>query len=187
MDTPQLLKRLDKAWVAFNESYAGLSDPELMEPGVTGAWSVRDILAHVTTWEEEALKHLPLILKGGKPPRYSVKYGGIDAFNAQMTEQKRSLSLSEVRRQLARTHRRLIGFIESAAEDQFIRETRFRRRLRLDTYSHYPLHAEGIRRWRQQRRAGRDAGPGQRSGSGSRELSRRDPVGVDGEPIRRLS
>jgi hypothetical protein len=187
VDTPQLLKRLDKAWVAFNESYAGLSDSELMEPGVTGAWAVRDILAHVTTWEEEALKHLPLILKGGKPPRYSVKYGGIDAFNAQMTEQKRSLSLSEVQRQLARTHRRLIDFIESAPEDQFIRETRFRRRLRLDTYSHYPLHAEGIRNWRQQRRAGRDAGPGQPSRSGSRELSRRDPVGVDGEPIKRLS
>ena len=55
--------------MAFNESYAGLSDVELMEPGVTGAWSVRDILAHVTTWEEEALKHLPLILKGGTPPR----------------------------------------------------------------------------------------------------------------------
>jgi hypothetical protein len=164
VDTPQLLKRLDKAWVAFSESYAGLSDSELMEPGVTGAWSVRDILAHVTTWEEEALKHLPLILKGGKPPRYSVTYGGIDAFNAQTTEQKRSLSLSEVRRQLARTHRRLIAFIESSPEDQFIRETRFRRRLRLDTYSHYPLHAEGIRKWRQQRPAGRYAGPGQRSG-----------------------
>ena len=56
----QLLQRLEKAWVAFNESYAGLSDSQLMEPGVSGAWSVRDILTHVTTWEEEALKYLPL-------------------------------------------------------------------------------------------------------------------------------
>jgi methylphosphotriester-DNA--protein-cysteine methyltransferase len=29
----QLLKGLDKAWCAFKESYAGLSDPELLEPG----------------------------------------------------------------------------------------------------------------------------------------------------------
>jgi hypothetical protein len=35
-----------------------------------GEWSVKDILAHVTTWEEEALKYLPLILTGGRPPRY---------------------------------------------------------------------------------------------------------------------
>jgi hypothetical protein len=135
--------------VAFNESYSGLSDVQLMEPGVTGAWSVRDILAHVTTWEEEALKHLPLILKGVRPPRYSVQYGGIDAFNARMTEQKRSLSLSEVRAQLAATHGRLADFIQSAPEHQVISETRFRHRLRLDTYSHYPLHAAAIRQWRE--------------------------------------
>jgi len=47
------------AWTAFQASYAGLSDAQLMEPGVTGDWSVRDILAHVTTWEEEALTSTP--------------------------------------------------------------------------------------------------------------------------------
>ena len=119
-----------------------------MEPGVTKAWSVRDIIAHVTTWEEEALKHLPLILKSRTPPRYSVRYGGIDAFNARMTKQKRSLSLSEVRAQLAATHGRLVDFIQSAPEHQLIGETRFRHRLRLDTYSHYPLHTVAIRQWR---------------------------------------
>ncbi|MGH9448537.1 MAG: ClbS/DfsB family four-helix bundle protein [Terriglobia bacterium] len=153
MDRRQLLKWLDKAWAAFKESYAGLPDSALMEPGVTRAWSVRDVLAHVTTWEEEALKHLPLILKGGKPPRYSVKYGGIDAFNARMTDHKRSLPLSEVLKQLDETHGRLVGFIQSAPEDQFVRETRFRHRLRLDTYSHYPKHTKAIRKWRMQRSA----------------------------------
>jgi len=116
VDRRQLLKRVDKAWEAFNESYASLSDAQLMEAGVTGAWSVRDILAHVTTWEEEALKHLPLILKGSTPPRYSVLYGGIDAFNARTTEEKRSLSLSEVREQLAATHGCLIELIRSVPE-----------------------------------------------------------------------
>ena len=149
MDRRRLLKRLDNAWEAFNESYAGLSDVQLMEAGVTGAWSVRDTLAHVTTWEEEALTHLPLILKGGTPPRYSERYGGLDAFNARMTEQKRSLSLSEVREQLAATHDRLIEFIQRAPEHHLIGNTRFRRRLRLDTYGHYPIHAEAIRQWRQ--------------------------------------
>lgn len=149
MDRRNLLKRLDTAWEAFKASYAGLSDSLLIEPGVTGAWSVRDILAHVTTWEEEALKYLPPILEGGKPPRYSVSYGGINAFNARMTEQKSGLSLAEVLAQLDDTHHRLIGLIQSVPEDQFTGETRFRRRLRLDTYSHYPQHAEAIRKWRQ--------------------------------------
>ena len=134
--------------MAFNESYAGLGHAELMTPGVTGAWSVRDIIAHVTTWEEEALRHLPLIVNGGTPPRYSVQYGGIDAFNARMTEAMRSLSLAEVRAQAAATHARLVDFVQRAPEHQLLGDTRFRRRLRLDTYGHYPLHAKAIRQWR---------------------------------------
>jgi len=145
----RLLKRLDTAWHGFAQSYAGLSEAQLMEPGVTGAWSVRDIIAHVTTWEEEALKHLPAILEGRRPPRYSVTYGGIDAFNALMTTKKAGLSLAEVLRQQSETHRRVIDVIARAPEVELTRETRFRRRLRLDTYNHYPKHAQGIRRWRE--------------------------------------
>ena len=148
MDRRQLLKRLNTAWAAFNESYAGLSDAALLQPGVTGAWSVRDIIVHVTTWEEEALKHLPLILEGGTPPRYSVQYGGIDAFNARMTEAKQSQSLSDVRAEAAATHARLIDLVQRAPEGQLRSDTRFRRRLRLDTDGHYPLHAAAIRQWR---------------------------------------
>ena len=149
----KLLQRLDAAWAAFQASYAGLPDAQLLEPGVVADWSVRDIIAHVTIWEEEALKHLPLIIVGGRPPRY-VTYGGIDAFNAQMIAQKRDLSLAEVRRQQADTHRRLVDFVRKAPAEQFVRETRARRRLRLDTYGHYPLHAAAIQAWRARQAAG---------------------------------
>ena len=148
MDKQQLLKRLEKAWAAFKDSYAGLTDAQFAEPGVTGDWSVKDILAHVTTWEQEALKVLPVILEGGRPPRYSVTYGGIDAFNAMMAEKKRELSLVEVMKGLDETHCQLVETIQNAPEEQFTRETRFRRRLRLDTYSHYPIHTQAIREWR---------------------------------------
>ena len=149
-----LLGKLDAAWVEFQEAYAGLSDEQLLEPGVTGEWSVRDLIAHVAWWEEEALQHLPLILEGGRPPRYSVKYGGIDAFNALMTERKRGLSLAEVRGYFAETHRRLVTYIKGVPPEQIAGDARFRRRLRLDTYGHYPIHTKQIWAWREQRSAG---------------------------------
>jgi hypothetical protein len=149
MNRQQLLEKLDKAWAEIKESYAGLSGSQMTEPGIAGDWSVKDILAHVTTWKEEALKYLPLIIEGRRPPRH-ITYGGIDAFNAQSTEQKRSLSLSDVLRQLDEIHSRLIDYIQSVPEEQFTRETRFRRRLRLDTYSHYPLHSKMIRAWQEE-------------------------------------
>jgi hypothetical protein len=150
MDTRgRLLRQLDAAWRAFKDSYAGLPESALLAPGVTEAWSVRDIIAHVTTWEEEALKHLPVVLRGERPPRYSATYGGIDAFNAMTTERKRTLSLAEVLRQQEDVHRRLVGLVERVAADQLGGDTRFRRRLRLDTYGHYPTHAAAIRTWRE--------------------------------------
>jgi hypothetical protein len=148
VNVDQVLRRLGAAWASFEESYAGLSDAQLLIPGVQGQWSVRDIIAHVTWWEEEALKHLPLVRAGGRPPRYSTTYGGIDAFNALMTEQRRHLSLADVRRQQEEVHARLVACVASAPAELFARETRFRRRLRLDTYGHYPLHTRAIRRWR---------------------------------------
>ena len=149
MTRERLLKRLDSAWADFTSSYAGLSEADLVAPGVTKTWSVRDIIVHVTTWEEEAVKHLPGILAGRRPPRYSVTYGGIDAFNALMTARKKHLSFDGLLKQQAAVHRRVIRLIERAPEDQLVSESRFRRRLRLDTYGHYPRHAAAIRRWRE--------------------------------------
>ena len=150
MTRQQLLARMERAWAELRESFSGLSDTQLAEPGVAGEWSVRDILAHVTTWEEEALKYLPLINSGGRPPRYA-SIGGLDAFNARTSAAKGGLSLAEVLRQFDETHQRLIAYLHTVPEEQFATETRFRHRLRLDTYSHYPLHTRMIREWREQR------------------------------------
>ena len=143
----RLLARLETAWNELRESYAGLPDAMLLEPGIAGDWSLKDVLAHVHTWEEEALEHLPVIVRGGTPARYAAT-GGIDAFNARMAERNRDLPLAEVRRRLDESHRRLVELVRTVPEDQLAGDTRFRRRLRLDTYGHYRLHADAIRRWR---------------------------------------
>lgn len=148
MNQQQLLNRLETAWVELKASYASLSAAQLTEPAVIGEWSVKDLITHVTIWEEEALKYLPLIIKGEKPPRY-MQYGGIDAFNAQMIEQKRGLALPEVLKLRDETHQRLVAYLQSVPEEFYAGETRFRHRLRLDTYSHYALHVRAIRQWQE--------------------------------------
>jgi hypothetical protein len=154
VDTQQVLEKLNRAWKDFEESYAGLSNEELLTPNVTGKWSVRDIIAHVTWWEEESLKHMPLILEGGTPLRYSDKYGGIDDFNAIMTVKRSHLTLEEVLQQHDEVHERLLSYVREVPEDLWARETKVRRRLRLDTFGHYPIHTNAIRAWRAARESG---------------------------------
>lgn len=151
MNRRRLLTTIEARWQELLASYAGLSDADLTEPGVAGTWSVKDIIAHVSVWEEEALAHLPVVLAGGRPPRYSVTHGGIDAFNARMTERTRTLTLAGVLSRRDETHRRLLAFVERAPEAECAGDTRFRRRLRLDTYGHYAVHTEAISRWRSRR------------------------------------
>jgi len=146
------------AWRELTESYSDLPESRMLEKGVTSLWSVRDVIAHATWWEEEALKHLPAIAEGVRPPRYSAVYGGIDAFNALMTECRSRLSLAEVLRYSAETHERLIRYLEDVPEALVATETPFRRRLRLDTCGHYPKHAKAIREWRERGDAGWEGG-----------------------------
>ncbi len=148
MKKEKVLATLDQAWKAFLQSYSGLKREQLLIPGVTGEWSIKEIISHVSWWEEEALKHLPLVLQGGRPKRYSVLYGGIDAFNAQMADNQRSLTLAQVLNRQAEIHVKLLGYLHLVNEEQFASETRFQRRLRLDTYGHYRIHTRDIGDWK---------------------------------------
>ncbi len=149
MNHQQILTKIDVTWSVFKASYAGLSDDQMIRPGVTESWSVKDIIGHVTVWEEEAIKHLPHILEGKRPPKYADLYGGIDAFNALKTEENRTRPLVEVLARLDEVHGQLVAAVRAAPDEQIATETRFRRRIRLDTYSHYPIHTRAILEWRE--------------------------------------
>ncbi len=144
MNRQQLLTRIDRRWSEFVQSYAGLTENAMTQPGVIGEWSVKDIIAHVTTWEEETLKALPVLVEGRRTPLY----GGVDRFNAQQATLKSKSPLNEVLLQNGDTHQRLIAFLKTVPEIHLNTETRVRRRLRLDTYNHYPEHTESIVSWR---------------------------------------
>lgn len=148
MTKDQLLKKIENAWREFTGSYDGLSETQMLQSGVTGDWSVKDIVAHVTLWEGEALKHLPDIVKGKTPPKYSVTHGGINAFNALMTERKRGLPLADILKEQQKMHRRLLAYVSTLPDEVFATDTKARRRIRLDCYGHYPIHAKAIREWK---------------------------------------
>ena len=116
MHKERLFQRNNDSWGALQEAIAGLTDEQLLTPGVTGHWSVRDLMAHVATWEEEALHALPIIVDGGRLPKYASQ-GGIDAFNARNQEGKHDSSLEVLRQEIAELlHSYVIGHSVSVVE-----------------------------------------------------------------------
>ena len=145
MDRSDLDKLIERRWQAFLDSMSGLAESKMLEPGVMGPWSVKDLIGHVTTWEEATLKILPLIVDKAPMPAYDET---IDAFNARESARKSGLSLSVLHDQLRDTHRRLLDYIDGVDESHFDTETPFLKRLQEDTYDHYREHTDQIAVWR---------------------------------------
>jgi len=144
----RLMTTMAQSWEALLASIEGLSDEELTMPGVVGDWSVKDILAHITTWEEEGLHHLPTVAQGKKPPTYASRYGSLDGFNALKYEENARRSLPEVRERLLGVHEQLLDYLDTVPDELLHSRERFRHRLRWDTYTHYAMHTKHIQAWR---------------------------------------
>ena len=159
LDLAGMLERIDTAWREFHASYEGLSDDDMLIPGVTDGWSVRDLLAHVAVWDGEALRFLPGIVEEGRGAGYDTYTGGIDAFNRRASEEHRDRSLARIRQELAERHEQLLAYLRSLSDARISGNVPFRERLAADTWDHYPDHAAAIRAWREGREMRDDQRP----------------------------
>jgi uncharacterized protein (TIGR03083 family) len=153
VDRQKLYDKIENAWQEFTAALAGIPDEQWQQPNAVGEWSLKDILGHIASWENEALKYIPVILEGKRLPRYKDMYGGIDTFNAMTVTENRRLTLAEARQRSTQTHQRLLDYLQSLPDEYFVSGSRVLRRILLDTYGHYPYHTKAIREWREQQAA----------------------------------
>ena len=148
MDKIEFLEHFNASWQALLSAFQGLSPEQMKRAGVTETWSVKDILGHVTTWEQEALQALPDIQAGKPAPDYLQLFGGIDGFNAYMVLAKNRHSLDEVLQNLTKVHEKLLRLVEETDPAEFADESPFLLCLRANTTDHYPEHTQAILDWR---------------------------------------
>ena len=73
MDKARLLNLMNTSYAAFTQLLSPLSEAQLTTPGVTGLWSIKDILAHLAVWEHHALNYLLAAEKGDVPPESTLE------------------------------------------------------------------------------------------------------------------
>src|SRR5512147_2859948 len=67
MNKQELIEALEDGRESFLDLLEGISDEEMLEPGVAGEWSVKDILSHLSRWEAELIKLLWQAKNGQEP------------------------------------------------------------------------------------------------------------------------
>jgi hypothetical protein len=88
---------------------ARLPEPEILRPRTQGAWSVKDVLAHVLSCDEETNRRFRLIAQGRADRIHwfeSMAYA--DRFNARSVARLRRVGLRPLLRRMERAHRDLL-------------------------------------------------------------------------------
>ncbi|MGD0204949.1 MAG: DinB family protein [Dehalococcoidia bacterium] len=122
--------------------------PEQMAVPVVGDWSVKDILAHIVSWEEYTLLDFQRVARGHMPALASFKQRDVDNFNALVMSLRRDFPLDQVMYELEANRKATIAALD-ALPDERLAQGRFARVWASITAGHDHEHAEHIRNWRQ--------------------------------------
>lgn len=144
-----------------------LPEHELLRPRTQGRWSVKDVLAHIAAWEEEALRRFALIARGrgDRILFYDADPRAVERFNARAVAATRSVTLGGVLRRLTRVRHRLIERLRKLPAAS-LRDPAHRYPVTAwlpeFAWTHERQHLRRMRGWWKGRRAGKRAGSGGR-------------------------
>jgi uncharacterized protein (TIGR03083 family) len=159
LDRMTLLGRVLDDHARLEAALADLSLDQFTRPGVTGKWSVKDMLAHITFWEQRMLRAYELARRGQSPP--SVRREGespdatIDRINEENYQEQRDRPLGEILAEYGRSYGRVLSMLAGLTDDELAEAgplvtplgRSLTERIAADTYEHYQEHAESIRAW----------------------------------------
>lgn len=144
-----LLRQADDELGAIKRALAGLSDEAMRQP-VSGAWGVREILAHLAGWQREMIPLLERVARGEKPVPDGVSYEDVDAWNARHVAARRGLTVAGIRAELDASHRDFLAAAGAVPEPRFAPGKTAARVVDLNGPHHYREHTAQILAWRRQ-------------------------------------
>jgi hypothetical protein len=131
---------------------ATLTPAQMLQPGASGTWSVKDVLAHISAWERRMLAWTGSHLRG-EPPHVPLPWD-VERMNAEAHARDGGRPLEEVLEEFSRTYQESLTLAESLSEAQL--QTEYN-----DTWPmgalwtgvtanmnwHYKEHREDIEKW----------------------------------------
>jgi hypothetical protein len=162
-DTPkskaELLQLIDQEYAALEQTIGQLSDKQLVTP-IDGSWSAKDLLAHVTAWEQVMLRfHVGDESFEEVAQLDSVTYAQtpIDEINEAFYRRDKDRPLPEVLDAFRRSHQQLLATLAGLSEAKLFGAYTPRGRgpdsagqlidwVIGDSYEHYQEHRETIER-----------------------------------------
>ncbi|NDJ52889.1 MAG: ClbS/DfsB family four-helix bundle protein [Chloroflexi bacterium] len=110
----ELLQDIHDRYAALHKELDKLSPQQMIDPGVVGEWSVKDVLAHLFAWQQMCLGWYRTGLAGETPKTPTEKYTWRQTpeLNQEIYETYRAHPLADVQRDFEASHRETVTLIE---------------------------------------------------------------------------
>ena len=150
----ELIQAMLAARARFDSLLDSIPRPTMVLPGASHEWSVKDIVAHMNSYDRWL--GLGLALRGQKPPDSWVEDIPLDQFNHRLFLENRELPLEEVLRQSHDLWDLILLETRAASEsylfsEQSVEGVSFKFRpcdlLKSESYGHYLDHVPALTRW----------------------------------------
>jgi len=148
----ELLRRMDASFKAFDELLSRAIMQDVDAPGVSGKWSVKDIVAHLIAHEQRTAEELRWAKRGETLP---VKHEENDSFNDGAVYAYRAAMFEIVRSQWRRSYEHVVDTIKELSDSDFDPQSEVVKLLddtidgavANNTYAHYDEHAPQLEAW----------------------------------------
>ena len=119
MNKAKLLRELQEEYQIWQALLDQIGPARMDQPGVAGAWSIKDIVAHLTGWRRRTVGRLQALQRGQPEPAppWPAHLQTDDDINAWIYQSRQSDSVSEVLDESHQVFQQLLAVIESLPED----------------------------------------------------------------------
>lgn len=151
-----ILSELSTSYAALEEILATLDKTQYFTEGVIPGWSIKDLLAHIASWQHRLLRWLDAAVHNEEPAISGPNtIEEMDALNAQFYLENKSLPLDEVLKDLRTSYQHIMDIVQAMPEEDLMNPHRFAwsqgeplwQSIAGDTYEHYREHIVQIQEW----------------------------------------
>ncbi|HYX51075.1 MAG TPA: ClbS/DfsB family four-helix bundle protein [Ktedonobacteraceae bacterium] len=156
VDKTSILKEMSTSYAALEDILSSLDKTHYVTEGVIPGWSIKDVIAHISSWHHRLYLLLDAALHNQEPAISGPdNIEELDALNAQFYLENKSLTLDEVLADFRNTYQHIMSIVQAIPEADLIDPQRFAwakgeplwKAIAGDTYEHYQEHILQIQQW----------------------------------------
>jgi hypothetical protein len=150
----ELLAKIENHRALLEESLEKVSLDQMTSPGIGNSdWTIKDILAHLVSWEQIMIKWVTQAMKD-EVPKVPQNEEDVDTMNANFYYANKDKALDLVLEEFTSSYKQALKITESIPEDILLTPDRFAWRknplwhmVASNTWWHYDEHREDIDNW----------------------------------------